>query len=64
MDALRYRPHSTHFSVEEALEVAERIGARRTILTHLAHEIDHDVPAVPLPRGVEFGYDGLVFDVD
>lgn len=64
LDALRYRPHSTHFSVEEALEVAERIGARRTILTHLAHEIDHDVPAVPLPRGVEFGYDGLVFDVD
>jgi phosphoribosyl 1,2-cyclic phosphate phosphodiesterase len=59
LDALRHRSHSTHFSVEEALEVAARIGARRTILTHMAHEVDHDDP---LPAGVEFGYDGLVFD--
>ena len=61
LDALRHRPHSTHFSVEEALEVAERIRARRTILTHMAHEVDHDDP---LPPGVEFGYDGLVFEAD
>jgi phosphoribosyl 1,2-cyclic phosphate phosphodiesterase len=64
LDALRYRPHSTHFSVNEALEVAARIGASRTILTHLAHEIDHDAPAVALPSDVEFGYDGLAFDID
>jgi phosphoribosyl 1,2-cyclic phosphate phosphodiesterase len=64
LDALRYRPHSTHFSVTQAMEVAARIGAPRTILTHLAHEIDHDAPAVALPPGVEFGYDGLAFDVD
>ncbi|HYU36180.1 MAG TPA: MBL fold metallo-hydrolase [Thermoanaerobaculia bacterium] len=63
LDALRYRPHSTHFSVEEALEAAGRIGARRTILTHFSHEIDHDAPAVPLPEGVELGYDGLAFDI-
>lgn len=63
LDALRYRPHSTHFSVEEAMEAAARIGARRTILTHIAHEIDHDAPQVPLRRGVEFGYDGLVLDL-
>lgn len=61
LDALRHRPHSTHFSVEEALEVAARIGPRRTILTHMAHEVDHDDP---LPTGVEFGYDGLTFDID
>jgi phosphoribosyl 1,2-cyclic phosphate phosphodiesterase len=64
LDALRYRPHSTHFSVEQALTVAARIGASRTILTHLAHEIDHDAPAVALPEGVEFGYDGLVLDAE
>lgn len=64
LDALRYRPHSTHFSVEEAMEAAARIGARRTILTHIAHEIDHDNPQVPLRHGVEFGYDGLVLDLD
>jgi len=63
LDALRYRPHSTHFSVDEAVEAARRIGARRTILTHLAHDIDFGTPAVPLPAGVELGYDGLVFDI-
>jgi phosphoribosyl 1,2-cyclic phosphate phosphodiesterase len=64
LDALRYRPHSTHLSVNEALEVAARVGASRTILTHLAHEIDHDAPAVALPASVEFGYDGLAFDTE
>lgn len=63
LDALRYRPHSTHFSVEEAIEAAAKIGARRTVLTHLAHEVDYAAPAVPLPEGVEFGYDGLAFEV-
>lgn len=63
LDALRYRPHSTHFSVEEAVEAAARIGARRTILTHFSHDVDHDAPAVALPAGVELGYDGLAFDV-
>jgi phosphoribosyl 1,2-cyclic phosphate phosphodiesterase len=62
LDALRYRSHSTHFSVSEAIAIAERIGASRTIFTHLAHEIDYGAPAVPLPAGVEFGYDGLAFD--
>ena len=61
LDALRHRPHPTHFSVEEALEVVARIDPRRTILTHMAHEVDHDDP---LPPGVEFGYDGLVFEVE
>lgn len=61
IDALRHRPHSTHFSVEQATEAAERIGARRTIFTHMTHEVDH---GDPLPAGVEFGYDGLVFDAE
>jgi phosphoribosyl 1,2-cyclic phosphate phosphodiesterase len=63
LDALRYRPHSTHFSVDEAVEAAGRIGARRTILTHFSHDVDHGAPAVQLPAGVELGYDGLVFEV-
>lgn len=63
LDALRYRPHATHLSVEEALALAAELGARRTILTHLAHDVDYAAPAVALPPGVEFGYDGLRFDL-
>lgn len=63
LDALRYRPHPTHLSIGEAMAVAERIGPRRTVLTHLTHEVDHAAPEVALPDGVELGYDGLVLDV-
>ena len=63
LDALRYRPHSTHFSIGEAVEAAARIGASRTLLTHLAHEVDHSALEVDLPAGVEIGYDGLVLEV-
>ncbi|HEX2224430.1 MAG TPA: MBL fold metallo-hydrolase [Thermoanaerobaculia bacterium] len=64
LGALRFRPHSTHFSVQEAIAASQRIGARRTVLTHLGHEVDHDAPQVPLPPGVELGYDGLVLDLE
>jgi len=64
LGALRYRPHSTHFSIAEAAAAAARIGARRTWFTHLAHDVDHGELKEPLPPGVELGYDGLAFDVD
>ena len=64
LGALRYKPHSTHFSLAEAVAAAERIGARRTWFTHMNHDVDHANLLVPLPAGVELGYDGLVFDVD
>lgn len=63
VDALRYHRHPTHFTVEEALAAAARLGARRTILTHLGHEIDYGKPALVLPPGAEFGYDGLAFEL-
>ena len=43
-------------------KLARRIGARRTILTHIAHDIDHTDVRVPLPAEVEIGHDGLVVD--
>jgi phosphoribosyl 1,2-cyclic phosphate phosphodiesterase len=64
LSALRYTPHATHFSVEESIAVARRIGARRTLFTHIAHEIEHGRPRVELPAGIEFGYDGCVVELD
>jgi phosphoribosyl 1,2-cyclic phosphate phosphodiesterase len=59
LDALRLRPHPTHFSLEEAIEMARRIGARRTLFTHMSHELEHVETNAKLPPGMELAYDGL-----
>jgi phosphoribosyl 1,2-cyclic phosphate phosphodiesterase len=59
LDALRPRPHVTHFSLSEAIEVAQELGAKRTILTHMGHEIEHAAVSAELPPGFELAYDGL-----
>jgi phosphoribosyl 1,2-cyclic phosphate phosphodiesterase len=63
LGALRYTPHPTHFNFDEAVEMAGRIAARRTVFTHISHEVDHAAPKVALPDGVEIGYDGQVFEL-
>lgn len=55
-------PHPGHFSIEEAVAVAERLGARRAYLTHLAHRTTHAEIARRVPAGVEPAYDGLVVE--
>ncbi|HEV3163817.1 MAG TPA: MBL fold metallo-hydrolase [Isosphaeraceae bacterium] len=59
LDALRYRPHPTHYSLDEALAVASELKPRRTFLTHLAHDFDHGPVESSLPPGVALAYDGL-----
>ena len=60
IDALRHRPHSTHFSVGEAIEASKRIGAERAYFTHICHDLPHAATCARLPAGVELAYDGLV----
>lgn len=59
IDAVRIKPHPNHFHLDRALEVAGEIGARRTLLTHLSHDYDHDVTNAQLPKGVQLAFDGL-----
>lgn len=59
LSALRVKPHPTHWTLERAVEEAGRIGARRTFLTHISHELGHESTARGLPDGVEVAYDGL-----
>ncbi|MEX0775440.1 MAG: MBL fold metallo-hydrolase [Phycisphaeraceae bacterium] len=62
IDALRYRPHPTHLTVEQALAVIERLSPRRSYFTHIAHDIRHAELAAKLPANVFLSYDGLEVD--
>jgi len=59
LDALQHRKHTTHFSVEEAVEAAGRIGAGRTFFTHIAHALGHEATNATLSANVRLGHDGL-----
>lgn len=59
LDALRHKAHRTHFTVEQAVDAARRIGARRTLFTHMTHDLPHAPTCAALPEGVSLAYDGL-----
>lgn len=61
LDALRPRPHPTHFSLDEAIAVGRKVGARRTYFTHTSHELDYEPTNARLPAGMELAYDGMRF---
>jgi phosphoribosyl 1,2-cyclic phosphate phosphodiesterase len=63
IDALRHRPHPTHFTVEQALGVSARLAPSKTWLTHICHDLPHEATNASLPRGVELAYDGLRIDI-
>jgi phosphoribosyl 1,2-cyclic phosphate phosphodiesterase len=62
LDALRYKPHPAHLTVNEALEVIERVRPRQTYLTHMSHDIDHETLLRQLPAHVAPAHDGLKFE--
>jgi phosphoribosyl 1,2-cyclic phosphate phosphodiesterase len=64
VDALRHRPHPTHFTVAEALAVVERLKPRQTYLTHICHDLGHAATNASLPAGVELAYDGLALTIE
>ena len=59
LDALRHRPHPTHFTLDEAVAMARRIGARQTYFTHIAHDLGHEATCAALPPGMALAHDGL-----
>lgn len=60
--ALRYKPHPAHMSLDEVLATIEQLAPRRSFLTHLSHDFDHDVVNESLPDNVWLGFDGMSFD--
>jgi len=61
--ALRHRPHPTHMSLREAVEVAQRVGAEQTYFIHMCHDLEHEATNALLPPNIQLAYDGLTFEV-
>jgi phosphoribosyl 1,2-cyclic phosphate phosphodiesterase len=59
LDALRYKPHPTHSTVEHSTRTAEALKARRTYFTHICHDLGHQRAESLLPESVRLAYDGL-----
>lgn len=62
IDGLRWTKHPFHFNINGAIDAARQTDSRRTILTHLTHEIAYSEEN-KLPQGFEFAYDGMEFDL-
>ncbi len=59
LNMLRERGHPTHLTLARALDYATRVGARRTLFTHLSHDLSHAALEARLPEGIGVAHDGL-----
>lgn len=64
LNALRHEPHVSHYTLSEAIEVAQCTEAEETYFTHISHQLGlHDVVDSGLPEGMHLAYDGLVLEL-
>jgi phosphoribosyl 1,2-cyclic phosphate phosphodiesterase len=59
LDALRYKPHPTHSTVEQSIKIAEQVGAQRVFFTHICHDLPHQETNAQLPPHVRLAHDGM-----
>ncbi len=64
IDGLREKPHPTHLNVSGAVEAARAIGAKRSFLTHQAHDKTHAERLRDLPAGIDVAYDGMKIEFE
>ncbi|MBL4645593.1 MAG: MBL fold metallo-hydrolase, partial [Rhizobiales bacterium] len=58
VDALRTKPHPSHYSVNEALEIITVVAPKRAVLTHMHNDLDYDILRMSLPKNIEPAFDG------
>jgi phosphoribosyl 1,2-cyclic phosphate phosphodiesterase len=63
LSALRHTPHPSHSTLEQSLKWAQRVGAKQTWFTHIAHDLGHEVTNRNLPENARLAYDGLSMPV-
>jgi len=64
LDALRYKPHPTHSTVENSLQTVERLKPRRAFFTHICHDLPHEETNANLPNNVKLSYDGMKLEFE
>jgi len=64
LDALRYKPHPTHSTVENSLRIVERLRPRRAFFTHICHDLPHEKTNASLPENVRLSYDGMKLEFE
>jgi phosphoribosyl 1,2-cyclic phosphate phosphodiesterase len=64
IDALRFKKHPTHMTLDQSLGYIERLRPHRALLTHISHDIKHAETSGHLPENVEIAYDGLEVEVE
>ena len=64
LDALRYKPHPTHSTVERSIKTVEALGVRRAFFTHICHDLGHERAESMLPPHIRLAYDGLEVEVE
>lgn len=60
---IHFGEHKTHSTIPETIALFQELGVERGIITHLSHDVGHHRDRGRLPRGVEFGFDGMVIEV-
>ncbi len=64
LDALRYKPHPTHSTVENSLRIVDRLNPKRAFFTHISHDLPHEETNARLPENVRLAYDGLELEFE
>lgn len=65
INALRHKPHHSHMTIEQSLEVVKKIAPKEAFFTHMCHGVGlHRIADARLPEGVHFAYDGLVVNTE
>ena len=65
LNALRKESHISHFSLSEAIALAQEIGAQQTYFTHISHQLGlHDEVQSQLPENIYLAYDGLTIEIN
>lgn len=64
LDALRYKPHPTHSTVEQALKIVQEVKPKRAFFTHICHDLPHAETEASLPAGVRLAYDGMKLEFE